>query len=272
MLVVLHLTGPERKDLRKSKKLCPMNSHRTQGHPFDIDSRVESFHWWFAGRRKLLSSLLSSVPLSRGALALDVGCGVGSNLATLTSMGLRVVALDLSFEALLLAQKRYKSSFINANLNQLPILPNSVGLILATDILEHLQDDLAGIISLRHPLREEGILIVTVPAFRFLWGIQDRVTGHQRRYDRKEIVDKLERGGFEVLRSSYFNIFLFFPIFIARGIMRFVKPKIPSENVLNTPILNSLLKAVFSIEPFLLKYLSFPFGVSIFCVARKRRP
>jgi SAM-dependent methyltransferase len=247
-----------------------VNSSKSSGHPFEIDWKVESFHWWFSVRRKLLRSLLSSLSLPQGSIALDVGCGVGSNLAALTSTGLRVVALDLSFQALSLARTRHNCLFINGNLSNLPIFPNSVGLIIATDILEHLRDDAAGIASLRQALKEEGILILTVPAFRFLWGIQDKVTGHERRYSQHEIIEKLEQGGFEILRSSYFNFFLFFPILAARGMMRILKPKIPSENVINAPIMNSLLKAIFSLEPFLLRYLTFPFGVSVFCVARKR--
>ena len=245
------------------------NSVRSKDHPFDIDWMVEPFHWWFVVRRKLLRFLLSSIPFSEGSLALDMGCGVGSNLAALTSMSFRVVALDLSFQALSLAKKRHECSFINADLTQLPFLPNTFGLIIATDILEHLEDDSAGIASMHRVLRDEGVLILTVPAFRFLWGIQDRVTGHQRRYSRQEIINKLEQGGFEVLRSSYFNFFLFLPILLGRQALRLIRPNIPSENIINSPMINFLLKAIFSMEPVMLKYFSFPFGVSIFCIARK---
>jgi SAM-dependent methyltransferase len=249
--------------------LNTMNSTPSNGHPFDIDWNVEPYHWWFVVRRKLLRFLLSSITYPEGSLALDVGCGVGSNLAALTSLGLTVVGLDLSFQALSLAKKRHKCPFINGNLNQLPIHPNSVGLIIASDILEHLEDDSAGIASLRESLKDKGILILTVPAFRFLWGIQDRVTGHQRRYSRQEIINKLEQGGFEVLRSSYFNFLLFLPILLGRQALRLIRPNIPSENIINSPMINFLLKAIFSMEPVMLKHFSFPFGVSIFCIARK---
>ena len=155
------------------------------------------------------------------------------------------------------------------DLNNLPFKANSVGLIIAADILEHLDDDRNGIVESYRVLTKGGILIITVPAFNFLWGIQDVVTGHKRRYSKKEIKNKLRAAGFDVLKSSYFNFFLFFPILIGRRIIQFLGLKIRSENEVNFPLLNFMLKAVFSLEPILLKYFSFPFGVSIFCVAQK---
>jgi hypothetical protein len=137
------------------------------------------------------------------------------------------------------------------------------------DILEHLEDDTKGIIESYRVLSKGGILIVTVPAFNFLWGIQDVVTGHKRRYSKTEITSKLKAAGFDVLKSSYFNFFLFFPILIARHIIQLLGLKIRSENEVNFPLLNLMLKTVFSLEPYLLKYFSFPIGVSIFCVAKK---
>jgi hypothetical protein len=113
-------------------------------------------------------------------------------------------------------------------------------------------------------------MIITVPAFNFLWGIQDTVTGHVRRYSRSQITEKLRTVGFDVLKSSYFNFLLFFPIFIARQTIRLLKLKIRSENEVNFPLLNSILKTLFSLEVNLLKYVSFPFGVSILCIARKK--
>jgi SAM-dependent methyltransferase len=218
----------------------------------------------------LLGFLLSSISVPDGSLALDVGCGVGSNLDVFTGRGLTIFGMDLSFEAIRFAKQRHKSGFIRGNISRLPVRAQSFGLIIAMDILEHLQDDIAGITSLHNALKDKGILILTVPAFQFLWGIQDIVTGHERRYSRNQLIHILRQGGFEILRSSYFNFFLFFPILAARVIMRLIRPRIPSENIVNTPMINYLLKTIFSIEPFLLKYVSFPFGVSIFCVARKR--
>jgi SAM-dependent methyltransferase len=236
---------------------------------YDIEWEVERFHWWFTVRRKLLKSILSSIHLQPEWITIDIGCGTGANLRILQSVGLKAIGLDRSIYALSLLQKKSKSPLINGDLNQLPIRPNSVGLIVAADVLEHLDDDAAGIRSFYQALHKGGLLILTVPAFKFLWGIQDVVTGHKRRYSKQEILFNLKKGGFEILRSSYFNFFFFFPIFLARRIIHILGLKIKSENKINSPVMNSFLKAIFSLEPWLLNYFSFPFGVSIFCIARK---
>jgi len=236
---------------------------------YDVENNVESFHWWFVVRRKLLASILSSNQVPTNSLTLDIGCGVGSNLRILGSAGLDVIGLDRSFYALSLARKGTEFPLLNGDLNDLPLRPKSVGLIVAMDILEHLDNDMEGIHSFYQALKEEGILILTVPAFRFLWGIQDEVTFHKRRYSRHEIVNKLQQEGFEIMKSSYFNFFLFFPILLGRRIIRILGLRLDSENKINSPFINFLLKAIFSFEPYMLKYVSFPFGVSILCIARK---
>jgi hypothetical protein len=139
------------------------------------------------------------------------------------------------------------------------------------DILEHLDNDISGIQSFYRSLKENGVLILTVPAFRSLGGIQDKVTGHKRRYLKQEIVKKLQQEGFRIVKSSYFNFFLFFPILLARRLINLFELRIDSENEINSPMINFFLKSIFSIEPFILKFFSFPFGVSIFCIAKKVR-
>jgi len=237
--------------------------------PYDIELEVERYHWWFVVRRGILKLLLSSVNLPLDGATIDIGCGIGSNLKILSSERLNVIGLDRSFYALSLAQKELRYPLINGDLSKLPLRSNSVGSIVAMDVIEHLEDDANGISELYCSLKSGGILILTVPAFKSLWGIQDVVTGHKRRYSRRDISSKLVKAGFEVLRSSYFNFFLFFPIFLARNVIHLLGLKIESENKINSPFVNFLLKSIFSLEPYILKYFSFPFGVSIFCIARK---
>jgi hypothetical protein len=133
-----------------------------------------------------------------------------------------------------------------------------------------LEDDRNGIRQCFQALKRGGILLLTVPAFKWLWGIQDIVTQHKRRYRKKEILNLLTQEGFEVLKSTYFNFFLFFPILLVRRTIHLLGLRIRSENEINSPFLNSLFKGIFSLEPYLLKRFSFPFGVSILCIARKR--
>ena len=238
---------------------------------YDVEAKVETFHWWFFVRRRLLKRLLHSLDLPQEFSAVDIGCGTGSNLRILGSVGIdNVVGLDRSLYALSLAKKKVNLPFVRGDINNLPIRSNSVGLIIALDVLEHIDNDLNAIRELYQVLRKEGILILTVPAFNFLWGIQDVVTGHKRRYSKKGIMEKLKEERFAILKSSYFNFFLFFPILFARRMIHLLGLKIASENEINSPLINFFFKAIFSMEVYVLKYFSFPFGVSIFCIAKKR--
>ena len=246
-----------------------MTETQTKNTTYDVESKVESFHWWFVVRRTLLKSLLSSLNLTKDCITLDIGCGTGSNLKILGSYGFKVIGLDRSIYALSIIRKKLNFPLIGGDLNKLPIRSNSVGIIIAMDILEHLENDSNGIKEIYRTLKKDGILILTVPAFGFLWGIQDVVTGHKRRYSKREILNKLKREGFEVLRSSYFNFFLFFPILFARRLIHLLGLRVTSENEINSPLINLFLKTIFSLEPHILKYFSFPFGVSIFCIAKK---
>ena len=262
----MHLTIMEACGKNVSMNRSKMKNNRTS---YDVESEVESFHWWFAVRRKLLKSILSSLKYQKNSITLDIGCGTGSNLRELVSAGLYPIGLDQSIYALTLVKGKGDYPLLVGDLNKLPLKTKSVGLIIAMDIFEHLQEDMVGIHESYRVLGEGGILIVTVPAFKFLWGIQDIVTGHKRRYSRREIMNKLKAAGFDILKSSYFNFFLFIPILIARRMIQLIGLKIRSENEVNSPLLNYIFKAVFSLEPYLLKYFSFPIGVSILCIGRK---
>lgn len=237
---------------------------------YDIEWELQSSHWWFQGRRRLLKSLLSRNEIQKNCPLVDIGCGVGSNLSLLLSLGFMAVGMDSEIYSLSLAKRRFPEiPLINADLLKLPLKTNSVELIMATDILEHLQDDILGIKEIYRVLRQEGKVVLTVPAFQFLWGIQDDVGKHQRRYSKKQLKEKMEREGFKILRFSYFNFFLFFPILLARRLIHLFSLRIDSENKINAPLINFFLKGIFSLESSILKYGSFPFGVSIFCIAQK---
>lgn len=246
-----------------------MKRFQTTNYIYDLESKVESFHWWFVVRRKLLKIIISSFDFKSNPVTLDIGCGTGSNLKTLKDLGLKVIGIDQSNYALSIIKRKSNFPLICGDINQLPIRSDSVGTIIAMDILEHLEDDSNGIGEIYRVLEKNGTIILTVPAFGFLWGIQDVITGHKRRYKKKEIIKKLEEEGFKVIRSSYFNFFLFFPIFFARRLVHIFGFNIKSENEINSPIINFFLKGIFLLETYILKYFPFPFGVSVFYVGKK---
>ncbi len=121
---------------------------RKQPTSYDVENEVESFHWWFVVRRKLLASILSSIHVPTNSLTLDIGCGAGSNLKVLSSAGINAIGIDRSIYAFSLMSKKLNFPLINGDLNEFPIRPEPVGLIIAIDVLEHLDNDLDDIRTL----------------------------------------------------------------------------------------------------------------------------
>jgi SAM-dependent methyltransferase len=151
----------------------------------------------------------------------------------------------------------------------LPFEDASFDLVTGLDVVEHLDDDVAGLSEMRRVLRPGGRAVLFVPAFMFLWGVQDDISHHRRRYTRHEINRAIEKAGLFVERSTYANITFFLPTLIGRVIMRVTGLKPESEANINVSALNGILGWILGAESWWLKRMNFPFGVSIVCVARR---
>ena len=238
---------------------------------YEVESEVERRHWWFIGRRRILSRLLDALspPLSPGARILDVGCGTGANGPVLAARGRFVVGLDASPIPLGLVGRGHHVR-LRGDALCLPFADQSFDLVVALDVLEHLADDRAAARELRRVLRPDGTLVVFVPALRLLWGLQDDVSHHRRRYGRNELREVLELAGLEVMRLTFFNTILFPPILAARLAMRVFRPtKLRSENEIGGPLANTVLGGLFALEAPLVARFDLPVGVSLACVARR---
>ncbi|MFH2008065.1 MAG: hypothetical protein ABI333_15895, partial [bacterium] len=134
---------------------------------------------------------------------------------------------------------------------------------------EHLEDDRAGVRELGRVMRAGGFGLFFVPAFELLWGLQDDVSEHRRRYTADSLRRRLESAGLRVLRISYFNTALFLPILAARLAMRLYRPPVHSENSLGIPVLDRLFGALFAAEAPLLSRFDFPIGVSLLALAQR---
>jgi len=118
-------------------------------------------------------------------------------------------------------------------------------------------------------LRPNGRALIFVPAFMFLWGVQDDVSNHRRRYTRSELTAAVQKAGLEIELASYANFTFFFPVLAVRTVMRLFKITADSEYGINLPFLNKVFANLFSAEGFFVKKNLFPFGVSLLCIARK---
>jgi SAM-dependent methyltransferase len=249
-----------------------------QQHTYAIMRRVEESHWWFVGRRRIIISFLQRLCRDRKACAqggqgspfniLDVGCGTGANLEMLSQFG-KAEGVDVSAEALTFCRERGLANVKQGAAEALPYEDNSFDLVTGLDVVEHLDDDLAGLKEMRRVLHRGGQAILFVPAFMFLWGVQDDVSNHRRRYTLKELKRVLREAGFEVERATYVNLSFFAPILLGRLFMRATGLRPESENNITIGFLNGVLGKLLGAESVPLRYLNFPFGVSIICVARR---
>lgn len=242
-----------------------------QEHTYPIMYEVEGRHWWFLGRRKIIASFLERICKDIGKRRpriLDVGCGTGANLQMLANFGI-AEGVDVSNEALDFCRARGLSKVKQGAAEALPYEDASFDLVTGLDVVEHLDDDVAGLNEMRRVLRPRGRALLFVPAFMFLWGVQDEISHHRRRYTLPDLKARLAEAGLIVERATYANITFFLPILIGRVIMRLTGVRPASENNITIGALNGLLGWILGAERWWLRWMNFPFGVSIVCVAQR---
>jgi SAM-dependent methyltransferase len=247
-------------------------SKEMQQHTYEIMNRVEDKHWWFVGRRAILESFLEGIKdklrtQNSELKILDVGCGTGANLEMLKNFG-EPEGVDVSDDALEFCKA--KGLKVHKGLaEKLPFEDESFDVVTALDVVEHLDDDIAGLKEMNRVMKNSGRALIFVPAFMWLWGVQDDVSNHRIRYTKKQIVERLKSAGFEIERATYANWTFFAPILAGRTLMKVTGLKPESENNVNVSALNGIFGKIFSAERLWLKNFDFPFGVSIVIVAKK---
>jgi SAM-dependent methyltransferase len=238
---------------------------------YALEAEAEATHWWFTGRRRLFGREISKTGLPLTSRVLDAGTSTGANLRLLRELGFRHVAgLDLSQEAIRYCWEKGLGLVQHGDVCGMPFANESFDLVLATDIIEHVDDDLKALREIGRVLRVGGKMLITVPAFQILWGLQDRISRHKRRYVRQELVDIVTRAGFSIEACYYFNFLLFLPIWVGRRVIDILRLDVQGEAQINSPLLNRMLSAIFAADIAMAPILRPPFGVSILIVAEKK--
>ena len=160
-----------------------------QSDQFQLHAEIEERHWWFRGRRSIVRRLLAEIARpGTGRRIVDVGCGTGANIASLTDAYM-CHGIDPSAEGIDLARKRFPAVHFTCGL-----APDAFGseerdadVLLAMDVMEHVPDDFLFASSLLGALKPGGHLLVTVPADESLWSPHDENFGHYRRYARERL-------------------------------------------------------------------------------------
>lgn len=244
----------------------------------DFERKVEDWHWWYQVRREILDQILRelgpSLPAAHapaGRRLLDIGCGTGGSSLVMSRHG-QVVGLDRARRSFQLSLDRPYRHRVVGTAERLPFGEGSFDVVAALDVLEHLDDDIAGAAEIRRVLVPGGAAVIFVPAWQILWGKNDEFSHHRRRYRRGTLRRAVEGAGLLVERLLYFNGLLFLPTLVARLSERLVPGAVGRlEYQDRRTLLNDVLAAVFRLEvPLLRRSLpSLPVGTSVCCVARR---
>ena len=230
---------------------------------FSRQIKNQKKHWWFQARKKIIDQIISNINLKKKNNILDFGTGSGVNLDMLRKHGLVDIHEQNKYaRAVIKKERKIKNLY-----STLKIKKNFYDLILLADVIEHVKQPKELLKDLKKFLKKDGHILITVPAYQFLFSKKDKVLGHYRRYN-KELL-KTELSGFKVENISYFNTFLCIPIIIMTMLNKFLKRDYIKQ-VETTPnfILNKLCYIIFASEKYFIKYFNLPFGISIYVLAK----
>ncbi|MFA5147135.1 MAG: class I SAM-dependent methyltransferase [Candidatus Omnitrophota bacterium] len=232
---------------------------------------LEEGHWWYRGLHDLLFSTISKLNgEGRGIKILDAGCGTGFTMAALDRYG-RSFGVDISDIALGYCRKRGLSRMVKGSIEAMPFADASFDIVILTDVLYHrlVRDDLAVLGEAHRVLKSGGHVIINEPAHNYMRRNHDTFVHTRHRYEMSEMCDMLRKKGFNIIKRTYRNMLLgavlvFFKFFVW---------KIKKDNSSNLkpifPAVNGMLYAVLKAENMALNVFDMPWGLSVFCVAKK---
>ncbi|HEV7527583.1 MAG TPA: class I SAM-dependent methyltransferase [Solirubrobacteraceae bacterium] len=232
--------------------------------------RAEDRHWWYRGRRSVLERVIDDLRLPARARILDAGCGSGRNMVEFARHG-TVTGIELSHTSVCLAREREAGEVVEGSVLDMPFEPDAFELAASLDVIEHLQDDLQALRELRRVVAPGGTLLVTVPAYQWLWSGHDEINHHHRRYTRRSLQRVGEQAGWQQVRTTYFNSLLLPAAILLRVLDRFSRKTTESSLDLWVPPapVNWLLERPLALESALIgRGGRIPAGLSLLAVFR----
>jgi SAM-dependent methyltransferase len=231
---------------------------------------LEETHWWFVVRRRIVLDATARPAPRPVRSILDVGCGTGGTMRALRARfpDAEIKGVEPVEAAARIAAGR-GCDVTSGAFEHLPVEGESVDIVMALDVLEHLADDGLGLAEAFRALRPGGRLVATVPALPRQWSVHDELNGHFRRYTRAGLVGAVRAAGFRVERATYFNTLLLPLAFLERAALRRLKlPRSPAVSLPPRP-LNAVLRGVFGLERPILARADLPIGLSLLLVASR---
>ncbi|MGA9874581.1 MAG: class I SAM-dependent methyltransferase [Solirubrobacteraceae bacterium] len=232
--------------------------------------RAEDRHWWYQGRRRVLERVIAQLELPAHARILDAGCGSGRNMVDLARHG-TVTGVELSPASVALARERDTGEVLEGSVMDMPFDEATFDLALSLDVIEHLEDDVGALRELRRVTKPGGALLVTVPAYQWLWSGHDEINHHHRRYNRRTLLAAAQSAGWRAERSAHFNSLLL-PVAIALRALERFKPSTTKSSLdlwIPPAPLNWALRQPLNLEAAVIgRGSSIPAGLSLLAVFR----
>lgn len=241
-----------------------------------MDARIQEFftdhyesNWYLASRAEVLAAVINPVcRTTSGCRVVDVGAGTGSILARVKGGG-PAFGIEGEWALARAGQANQTATFVVANLGHgIPLSNQSADVVLALDVLEHLDDDRTVMDEVFRILRPSGHFIISVPAFQGLWSRHDELHHHKRRYSKQRLFDIIASAGFRCTRMTYFNCLLLPLVYASRKLESFTRPS-ASDYEKAPPRLARALGAIFRFESRIVPRWNLPIGVSLLAVATR---
>jgi len=244
---------------------------------YKIMFEAEERHWWYVSLHSLILHFIAEERKSKDHLKiLDAGCGTGRLCQLMAPFG-AVHGCDVSDDAVSFCKKRYLPSIFKADLNTVLLGENRYDVITSIDVLYHrgIENEERVLKKFFDALLPGGMLILQVPAYEFLRSSHDAAVHTRKRYTTLSLVKLLRSSGFAVQKITYRVTVLFFPIAVYRILQKTLtrsraRGKARSDVSIPVQVVNKLLLLLSLLENLLLRRAAFPFGTSVFAVARKR--
>jgi SAM-dependent methyltransferase len=231
-------------------------------------ANLEEWHWWFRGRQQILESVLRRKFGPKDSISIaSVGCGPAEGLQWLQQFtGPRGKVVGIDVEPIHARRIAPHIEYVLGTLETAPFADHSFDAVLALDVLEHLDDDATGLREAARMVKTGGLLLVTVPALPSLWGGQDVVSHHRRRYTKSTLLRTFKQAALPAPRVSYFNTLLFPPV----AGLRWTRRALGKDSLARSDfddarpgLVNEVLASVFAAERHIVPRMALPIGVSL---------
>jgi 2-polyprenyl-3-methyl-5-hydroxy-6-metoxy-1,4-benzoquinol methylase len=228
---------------------------------------LQNSHWWFRGRKDIVKYILKNIIKNNHNLILDIGSGSGGMISAIKELG-TIESVELNKKLFYDLKKMNIKKIYHYDITKKR--PNKkYNIITLFDVLEHIKNDEELLLQINNNLlKKRGVLVITVPAYNWLWTIHDDLNIHYRRYTKKEINRKLKKARLSIIKSTYFMTLLF-PLAIASRV-KIKLFQLKSLDLYMPPFfVNKVLHNIFVFERRIIDKISFPFGLSILIIAQK---